>query len=732
MGKFKGTVNMPFLRYTCLISILIYSLPSSADNKLPSGPKPISLKELSIPIVPGLLDGQAPIIVDKKSAIILGKALFWDTNVGSDGMACASCHFHAGADSRIKNQLSPKGQSTPPNKIVLNDFSANHSLSHKDFPFYQLENPLQENTQPKHDKPFVTGSAGTFGGFYQSNHVEKSSFEDCKRSVGDAFHTNGLAARRVTPRNAPTVINSIFNHRNFWDGRANNIFNGSNSWGDRDVNAGVWVTDSAHKITKQRLHLANASLASLATAPPLNSTEMSCSQRTLKHIARKLLPRQPLDKQKVHWNDSVLAQLSFSNKKQLKSGLNTTYEKLIQKAFHDKYWNYNESNPEFGKPLEGEPDYQQIEANFALFFGLAIQLYEATLVSDEAPFDNSRRDKDNRPIDLSAAELNGLDLFRINLCSTCHLGPNFTASAVNANAALAKTSPEVFSEVSTTTNVVNRIPVFLDNKPLVVFSDIGFSSTGVARATDDIGLDGNDVFGNPLSFSKQYLQFLAGQDEQVKDTVVKSVRSCDFPTALAVNFKPSYRANSVFNINDGVHAQPQDNQNCFLNPAKNAFLPTKQAAKAELNKVNSNKMLAEVGASFKIPSLRNIELTGPYMHNGSMASLEQVIEFYARGGNFANDAKETTLVFSLPELKFSEKNRRDLIAFLKTLTDERVRYQRAPFDHPELVIPHGHTQTGQNIADKVLAKDDFLVIPAVGSLGANKPLKSFDSYLSKD
>ena len=40
-------------------------------------------------------------------AIVLGKALFWDLQARSDGNACGSCHFHAGADTRITNQLSP-------------------------------------------------------------------------------------------------------------------------------------------------------------------------------------------------------------------------------------------------------------------------------------------------------------------------------------------------------------------------------------------------------------------------------------------------------------------------------------------------------------------------------------------------------------------------------------------------------------------------------------------------
>ena len=43
-------------------------------------------------------------VLNKSEAIALGKALFWDMQVGSDGKtACASCHFSAGADSRGKN-----------------------------------------------------------------------------------------------------------------------------------------------------------------------------------------------------------------------------------------------------------------------------------------------------------------------------------------------------------------------------------------------------------------------------------------------------------------------------------------------------------------------------------------------------------------------------------------------------------------------------------------------------
>ena len=42
-------------------------------------------------------------VVDRTKLQQLGKALFWDQQVGSDGQSCASCHFHAGADNRSKN-----------------------------------------------------------------------------------------------------------------------------------------------------------------------------------------------------------------------------------------------------------------------------------------------------------------------------------------------------------------------------------------------------------------------------------------------------------------------------------------------------------------------------------------------------------------------------------------------------------------------------------------------------
>ena len=69
---------------------------------------------------------------------------------------------------------------------------------------------------------------------------------------------------------------------------------------------------------------------------------------------------------------------------------------------------------------------------------------------------------------------------------------------------------------------------------------------------------------------------------------------------------------------------------------------------------------------FKTPTLRNIALTAPYMHDGSMLSLEEVIEHFNSGG--LGDPNKSSLIQSL-ELSIQEKV--DLVAFLRSLTDER-------------------------------------------------------------
>ena len=75
---------------------------------------------------------------------------------------------------------------------------------------------------------------------------------------------------------------------------------------------------------------------------------------------------------------------------------------------------------------------------------------------------------------------------------------------------------------------------------------------------------------------------------------------------------------------------------------------------------------------FKTPTIRNAELTAPYMHNGVYNSLEQVMDFYNKGGGagMGFDLPHQTLPFDSLSLTFDEQEA--IIAFMKTLTDTTV------------------------------------------------------------
>ena len=79
---------------------------------------------------------------------------------------------------------------------------------------------------------------------------------------------------------------------------------------------------------------------------------------------------------------------------------------------------------------------------------------------------------------------------------------------------------------------------------------------------------------------------------------------------------------------------------------------------------------------FRAPTLRNIEVTAPYMHDGSVATLEEVIELYAAGGRriaqgpHAGDGRASPLKSDRLRVRhFSAQDKADLLAFLRSLTD---------------------------------------------------------------
>ena len=85
---------------------------------------------------------------------------------------------------------------------------------------------------------------------------------------------------------------------------------------------------------------------------------------------------------------------------------------------------------------------------------------------------------------------------------------------------------------------------------------------------------------------------------------------------------------------------------------------------------------------FSVPSLRNIEITRPYMHDGRFATLEEVVDHYATGIKVSQTLDEDIAGRGRGGVPLSLEDKRALVAFLRTLTDERFSFslRRRPFD----------------------------------------------------
>lgn len=102
---------------------------------------------------------------------------------------------------------------------------------------------------------------------------------------------------------------------------------------------------------------------------------------------------------------------------------------------------------------------------------------------------------------------------------------------------------------------------------------------------------------------------------------------------------------------------------------------------------------------FKTPTLRNVALRGEFMHNGRFNALEEVVEFYNRGGDFAAPNKNP----AVRPLGLTGTDKAALVAFLgRPLTDPRVAAETGPFSRPALSAGSGRAPviSGSAVADE--------------------------------
>jgi len=721
-----------------------------------------ALSTVPVPPIPNINQ----YIKNQGAAIQLGKALFWDMNVGSDGnQACATCHFNAGADSRAVNQVSPglkrvDAQLTPNPDNTFQLGGPNYHLQIGDFPIGKAIND-------------VISSAGvhasTFLGVVPKNPIDNFTIDNPDPdgfNLPNSLQTNSIT-RKVEPRNTPTVINAVYNFRNFWDGRAQNDCNFLNPFGNRDQ-------DPTHHLYQAVLPAApnappvavkptvsNSSLCSQALGPALSNFEMSANHRTFWDLGKKMLTLQPLSQQLVSLSDSRLGAMSAFPL----NGLKKSYLTLIQNAFQQTWWNTrynvcvdpanpgNETTVDTKNPKialrtcpQGTVTYTLAEYNFSLFWGLSIQAYESILRADKSRLDKFLLAADASmtsttqgtgdgstvafngvlpapllfsTVTVTAGVLTGMDDGLGNIISDTGdvTGTvDYTTGAISlqfntppALGDLVTVSSEKIPKVFFTQQELLGLQIFqgkgkcaachsgpemtnaafanVQNEPLermlfppdlqvpIKVYDNGFYNTGVRDTFEDIAVGAKDPFGNPLSES-------AFEQQQI--------------------------------------CFPQDPNN--VPPAP--ILPARPAEGIAAGPLDCNDHINKNG-NFKTPSIRNVELTAPFFHNGGQLTLSDVISFYNRGGDFSQE-NQNDLDPDIEPLGLTTQEQQALVAFMLTTTDPRVKKHQAPFDHPSLLISNG-SASGGIVTDDGFGQsvDDFVYIPAVGAAGYAQPLCTF-------
>jgi cytochrome c peroxidase len=609
----------------------------------------------------------------------------------------------------------------------------------------------------------TTQSSGGKGNVVSASVTNTNSVE-WTTSVADpvfsypnpADQTQRVNVRRVTGRNTPSAVNAVFNFRNFWDGRAQNVCNGANPFGARDNSLHLLVAGTDGKLGPAHVGMANSALCSQSLGPILSSTEMSADDRNFHQVGKKLLARVPVGKQMIDPTDSVLGTLSNAPGK----GLKTTYSALIQQAFLPEWWQFsrhictapdgstvtNVDPAAFESCPSGTEDYTQMEYNFSLFWGVAIQMYESTLIADQTPFDKYMEQQktytligDNKTQNYTIQLAPGIQPYSLSIIALDPLA-DFTDQEM----------AYAFD--------------YGDGRVMGVGLDQGSIDYASGRLTVQFGMPPVSTFPIKIAYSVGATPMTTGQlrgllvfqtkgrcvnchgGPELSNASVGTVSTVG-PAERMIMADMRVRVYDTGYYHIGVRPTAEDgglagtdpvagkslSQSEYLrerickDPSEAIMIPGRPGDGISMSPLNCGDETAR-GGFFKAPQLRNVALTAPYFHNGSQLTLEQVVEFYDRGADFNTFGEEHQYMDAdIDNLGLTLQDKTDLVDFMRNgLTDPRTVSQAAPFDHPQLLTPNGHPQGASGYPVQPdpkhpgQATTQLMEIPAVGKDGGKR------------
>jgi cytochrome c peroxidase len=277
-------------------------------------------------------------------------------------------------------------------------------------------------------------------------------------------------------------------------------------------------------------------------------------------------------------------------------------------------------------------------------------------------------------------------------CASCHHPEKAFTDGLKTNVSL--TGSNLARNTPTLTYASLQNAQFWDMRQL----DLEKQSVDVIQNKDEMHGSMDEIHAKILLnaayislFKKAYPKTSKPEAWQIQNAIASYVRSLN---AFDSRFDEYMRGNK-----NALNNQEIEGMNLFMGKAKCAtchFTPlfngtvppsysksehevigTPQDASGKKLSVDQgrylyNKMPQLVGA-FKTPTVRNAAVTAPYMHNGVFKTLEEVVDFYNKGGGqgLGYEVENQTLPFD--ELKLTKIEEKALVAFMKTLTDKKYQ-----------------------------------------------------------
>lgn len=630
-----------------------------------------------------IVTGLDAIVKDRKAAIALGKALFWDMRVGSDGQtACATCHYSAGVDARNQDLGERVSIGVAPRLFTgvipgtglepAQPLSVAEGIQFLQKQWPSLSDRLEE----------VRALEQAARDALKRQEEEKARAENRQPDprVGEDPYVLGFPERQRTNKNSPTVVNAALFDRLFHDGRARSVFNGYDETGDdgqADPIGKFRCVDG--RLERVLVRLPHAALASQATVPAMSFVEMSWFGRRFYHLGRKLLPMRPLEGQEVEKDDSVLCDYRDV----------ASYREWLELAFRSE-WISDAVVPEprLREGTDGSiPTIRAVEANFSLLWGVAVMLYEETLVSDQSPYDLGTMNERQRQ---------GLQLFRQRGCVDCHLEPEFSAATkshlygpltemedpddtfevVEGNAFVrwlraGQPAIDERAEVMPVPLAEQQRGAEIDR--LTVAYDTGFYDVGFGDAKRVAGV-GADLVGKAMGGGAKVFEL---------------------DTAARANYFAPLRMMSATFGGQGDLGPMMDRCVDYLKakgPYESQTLDRAFAPRSFAQRQHPYGPLW-IRATVKAPTLRNVMLTKPYASDelaggndgetrDAFKELLSTIGLYRKPPFRENPNLHPEVPIELTEDEIDL-----IVAFLECLTDPRVDNASEPFDHPWLHVP---------------------------------------------